>query len=261
MSAPGPKVSLPGGVEQGTDRALAVSVIVPCYNERESVIGTLQRVQESLATFGQTQVIVVDDGSTDGSGDLLDRSAEFFTILVRHERNVGKGAAIRTGLKHAQGEVVLIQDADSEYWPEDYPQLVEPILKGEADAVYGRRVTRDPRARRALAYSGSVRFFSWLVRLLSRLPVRDVATCYKAFRREILQEVDCLERGFSWDVEVTLKIARQRHVRFREVEIRYSPRTHAEGKKLRWWHGIRYLWTILRHGVPTWLQRTRSRAR
>jgi len=223
--------------------SLRLSVIVPVYNERNSVVPILEKV---LAVELPKEVIVVDDGSTDGSADLLGEFVQKHpqVTLLRHEHNRGKGAAIRTALSQATGDVVVIQDADLEYDPRDLPGLLEPIRRGEAEVVFGSRVRgRNPMSY--LRYYLGGRLVSLLASMLYGHWVTDEPTCYKMIRRDVLVSIELESEGFEFCPEVTAKLLRG-GARYMEVPIRYYPRSLAEGKKIRARDGLIAIWTLLK---------------
>jgi glycosyltransferase involved in cell wall biosynthesis len=226
---------------------LFLSVVIPVYNE----IATLEKVVGRVAAVPiRKEIILVDDGSTDGSRELLDRLAAAHPGVVRpfkHEHNKGKGAALKTGFGQARGDVVLIQDADLEYDPADYPKLLRPIREAGADVVYGSRFLVGDYARVHLFwhYMGN-RFLTFLSNVFTGLNLTDMETCYKVFRREVVQKIDIKSRRFTIEPELTAKIARQR-VRIFEVPISYAGRNYGEGKKITWKDGLAALWAIVRY--------------
>ena len=199
----------------------------------------------------ERQIVVVDDGSSDGTAELLTRlveSAEGAIELVHHEQNRGKGAALRTGFARADGDILLIQDADLEYHPRDYPALLAPILDGEADVVYGSRFHGG--AQRVLFfwhYLGN-RALTFLSNLLSDLNLSDMETCYKVMRREAIEGMDLRSNRFGIEPELTAKLAK-RKLRIFEVPISYYGRTYADGKKIGWRDGIAAAWAIVRYNL------------
>jgi glycosyltransferase involved in cell wall biosynthesis len=223
-----------------------LSVIVPCFNEAKTVETLLDRV---LASPWVAEVIVVDDGSTDGTRDLLVVRAEREPRLqvVLHPENRGKGAALRTGFATATADYVVVQDADLEYDPADYPLLLEPLLSGEADVVYGSRFASG-RPHRVLYFWHSVgnKALTLLSNMFTDLNLTDMETCYKAFRREVIQAIEIEEDRFGFEPEVTAKIARG-DLRVYEVGISYAGRSYAEGKKIGWRDGVRALYCIVRY--------------
>jgi glycosyltransferase involved in cell wall biosynthesis len=224
-----------------------LSVIVPCFDERATIGEILERV---LAVPLPKEIIVVDDGSSDGSHAIVEAMSrrEPAIRLLRHERNRGKGAAVRSGVQAATGEVVIVQDADLEYDPREYPRVLQPILDGDADVVYGSRFEGYP--RRVMLYSHTVanRFLTWLSNLTTNLNLTDMGTGYKAFRREVIQSLTLRSEGFGFEAEVTAKVAR-RGYRIYEVPISYHGREYWEGKKIRWTDGLRAIATIVKYGL------------
>lgn len=227
------------------DRPFLLSLIIPAYNEAATIGELLARV--SCAPYSK-QIIVVDDGSTDGTAAAIERWCAGSDVvgveLLSHSVNRGKGAAIRTGLTAARGGITVIQDADLEYDPNDYPKLVEPILRAEAEVVYGSRYLRKENLLPWTANRLCVHLLNAMVRILYFRRITDEATCYKCFRTNLLQSVDLQCERFEFCPEVTAKICRM-GVPFREVAIRYKPRTSQEGKKIGWRDGIDAIKTLL----------------
>jgi glycosyltransferase involved in cell wall biosynthesis len=230
-----------------------LSIVIPAFNERATVHALLRRVAEAPLPDGvEREMVVVDDGSSDGTRELLrelSSSADPMPFrLVEHGANRGKGAAIRTGFAAAGGDFVLIQDADLEYDPRDYPKLLQPILDDEADVVFGSRFLGGP--HRVLFYWHSVgnRFLTTLSNMLTDLNLSDMETCYKVFRREVLTGLELRSNRFGIEPELTAKVAR-RGARIFEVPISYRGRTYAEGKKIGWRDGFAAIWAILRYNL------------
>ena len=227
---------------------LLLSVIVPVYNESATIEKTLRRVD--AAPFDK-EIVVVDDGSTDGTRDILlnlDRDPGSITHLrvFFQQPNQGKGSAVCKGIGEANGEIILIQDADLEYDPADYPQLLQPILNGRADVVYGSRFLGGPhRALYFWHYAGN-RFLTLLSNMLTNLNLSDMETCYKAFRREIFEEITIKSNRFDFEPEITAKVAKKGY-RVYETPISYSGRSYEDGKKITWRDGLKAIWALFRY--------------
>jgi glycosyltransferase involved in cell wall biosynthesis len=224
-----------------------LSVIVPCYNERATVAELLRRVREVPI---DKEILVIDDQSTDGSRDIVARLAAQWPEIrqVIQPVNQGKGAAIRRGIEEARGDIVLIQDADLEYDPDDYPKLVQPILDGHADAVFGSRFEGYPRRVMLFWHRLGNTFLTFLSNATTNLDLTDMETCYKVFRREVIQSIKLQSNRFGIEPEITAKLAK-RGYRIFEVPIAYYGRDYWEGKKINWKDGFSALWTILRYGL------------
>ena len=226
-----------------------LSVVIPAYNEKTTIQKIIHAVEEvSLPDNVTREIIIVDDFSTDGTRDILSnyvRDGSFQVIF--HDRNRGKGAALRTGIARSTGSIVLIQDADLEYDPQEYPKLLAPILVGKADVVYGSRFAGGE-TRRVLYYWHSLgnKFLTMLSNMFTNINLTDMETCYKVFRGEILRKIRIEEDRFGFEPEVTSKVARM-GCRIYEVGISYSGRTYAEGKKINWKDGVRAIWCILKY--------------
>jgi glycosyltransferase involved in cell wall biosynthesis len=226
---------------------LRLSVCIPVYNEAGTIEHVVDRVREVPLT---TEIIAVDDGSADGSGDVLERlhAAGKLARCVRHPKNRGKGAAIRTAISHASGDVVVIQDADLEYDPNDLPVLLGPIAAGKADAVYGSRFQGGPhRVLYFWHYVGN-RFLTLLSNMFTNLNLTDMETCYKLVRTDLIKRLPLTANRFGFEVEITARLA-QVNARIWELPISYSGRTYAEGKKITWRDGAAALLHILRYNL------------
>ena len=227
--------------------APTLSVIVPCYNERATVAELLRRVR---AVPIDKEIIVVDDCSTDGSRDVVAALAAEWPELrhVLQPVNSGKGAALRRGIQEARGNIVVIQDADLEYDPEEYPKLIQPILDGDADVVFGSRFEGYPRRVMLYWHTLGNRFLTFLSNATTNLNLTDMETCYKVFRREVIQSIPLNSNRFGFEPEITAKVAR-RGYRIYEVPISYHGRDYWEGKKINWKDGVSAIWTILKYGL------------
>jgi len=222
---------------------MKLSIVIPVYNEAATIEEIISRV---AAVPIEKEIIVVDDASSDGTGRRLAEVAPRFDDLkvLRHERNRGKGAALRTGFQQVTGDTVIIQDADLEYDPREYPKLLEPILDGRADVVYGSRFLGGPhRVLLFWHYVGNI-FLTLLSNAVNNLSLTDMETCYKAFRAEVLRDMRLKSDRFGFEPEFTAKVAK-RKLRVYEVPISYSGRGYAEGKKITWRDGLKAVFTIL----------------
>lgn len=240
-----PAVSADAGAhlfaQNATMRKGRVSVLVPIYNEVDHVDELLGRIHASPV---DKEIIIIDDGSTDGTREkLVNLRPSSDVTVVFHQQNWGKGAAIRTGLNYARGEYVLIQDSDLEYDPQDYPVLLEPLKAKRANVVYG---VRQDRPGRGLRFFLGARLLTHLANLLYGCNIHDEATCYKVFRRSLLQQLNLECKRFEFCPEVTAKLSRLGQ-EIAEVPIRYNPRTADEGKKIRHSDGWMAIWTLLRY--------------
>jgi glycosyltransferase involved in cell wall biosynthesis len=223
-----------------------LSVVIPCYNELATVREVVKRVLESPWV---REVIIVDDGSTDGTSDVLDTLADERVRVFHQPRNQGKGAALSRGFREVTSEFVIIQDADLEYDPRDYEQMLAPLVDGRADVVFGSRFISDrPHAVLYFWHSIGNRFLTLVSNVFTNLNLTDMETCYKAFRREVLDGMTIEEPRFGVEPEITAKVARGGW-RLYEVGISYAGRTYAEGKKIGWRDGVRALWAIVRYTV------------
>ena len=225
---------------------MKVSIVIPCFNEANTIEYLVQAVLSAPLT--NREIIIVDDYSTDSTREILRTKIDgLVDKIIYHESNQGKGAALRTGFSNVTGDVVIIQDADLEYNPQEYPELLKPILDGKADVVYGSRF-QGGQAHRVIYfwhYKGN-QFLTLLSNMFTNLNLTDMETCYKVFRIDILKKITIQENRFGFEPEITAKIA-QLGCRIYEVGISYSGRTYDEGKKISWKDGLRAIWCILKY--------------
>jgi glycosyltransferase involved in cell wall biosynthesis len=225
-----------------------ISIVIPCFNEAETLEALVDAVLASPVP--DKEIVVVDDASTDGTDKVIRSAIEpRVAKVIRHEINRGKGAALRTGFAAATGDIVLVQDADLEYDPRDYERLLQPILEHRADVVYGSRFSGGE-SHRVLYFWHWVtnKMLTLLSNMLTDLNLTDMETCYKAFRREILEQIRIEEDRFGFEPEITAKVAKL-GCRIYEVGISYAGRTYAEGKKIGWRDGVRAVWCIFKYNL------------
>ncbi len=220
---------------------MKLSVIIPVYNEEKTLPQLIDKVK--AVGLGK-EIIIINDGSTDGTKELLDTIKDWNIIIVHHSQNLGKGAAIRTALPYISGDIVIIQDADLEYDPNDYHKLIAPILDGQAEVVYGSRILGKAK-KSYLRYYWGGRFLTFLTNMLYGTKLTDEPTGYKVFRSDVLKNIKLTCNGFDFCVEITAKLAK-RGYKMQEIPISYIPRTFQQGKKLTWKGGVESVWTLLR---------------
>ena len=227
---------------------MKLSIVIPCYNERETILEIVKAVR--AAPVAQKEIIIVDDFSTDGTRDILKSEiAPLVDQIVYHDFNQGKGAALRTGFQSAKGDIVVVQDADLEYDPQEYPTLMDPIVKNRADVVFGSRFMGG-QPHRVVYFWHMIgnKFLTLLSNMCTNLNLTDMETCYKMFRREVIQAIKIEENRFGFEPEITAKVARGGY-RIYEVGISYYGRTYAEGKKIGWRDGVRAIFAIIKYNL------------
>jgi glycosyltransferase involved in cell wall biosynthesis len=226
-----------------------LSILIPVYNEAKTIIEILQRVVEAPCEGLIKELIIVDDASADGTREILQKlnADEYHAKIYFHEKNQGKGAALRTAQGHATGDIVLIQDADLEYSPNEYPQLIKPILDGNADVVYGSRLSggKITRAFHFTHYLGN-KFLSLLTNVLYDSTLTDMETCYKVFRADIFKKIKIKSSRFEFEPEITAKVLKQ-GIRLYELPISYFGRDYSEGKKITWKDGFAAIWALVKY--------------
>ncbi len=227
---------------------MKLSIVIPCYNEVETIAEIVRRVK--AAPVKSKEIIIVDDCSTDGTRELIRNDIEpTVDKVIYHDINQGKGAALRSGFQAATGDIVVVQDADLEYNPKEYPQLMEPIVEGNADVVFGSRFMGG-NPHRVVYYWHMVGnlFLTLISNMLTNINLTDMETCYKMFKREVIQSITIEENRFGFEPEITAKVARGNN-RIYEVGISYYGRTYAEGKKIGWKDGVRAIYAILKYNI------------
>lgn len=226
---------------------MKLSIIIPVYNEEKFIQDIIEKVKNSNTGKIKKEIIIVDDCSSDNTRKILKKKInKKVDKIIYHEHNQGKGAALRTGIKEATGDVVIIQDADFEYDPNDYLKVVTPIFENKAEVVYGSRFLN----KKFKGYKKNIianKFLTFLSNLFSHQKITDMETCYKAFKREVIQSITIEENRFGFEPEITAKIANKK-IKIHEVEITYNPRSHEDGKKINYKDGLRAIYCIIKYG-------------
>jgi len=229
---------------------MLLSIVIPCYNEKKTICALIDRVKLSVLPKNvEREIVIVDDCSKDGTTDILNSLNDPIIRVFRHEKNSGKGAALRTGFLQAKGDIVIIQDADLEYNPDEYGKLLDPIIDGRADVVFGSRFCTSDE-RRVLYYFHYMgnRFLTIMSNVFTNINLTDMETCYKVFTKEIIQKISIRENRFGFEPEITAKVAKLK-CRIYEVGISYSGRTYEDGKKIGLKDAFRAFWCIVKYNV------------
>lgn len=246
------QLKLPSPRQNERRLTIKLSIVIPVFNEVNTLDALVNKVATADSSGLEKELVLVDDGSSDGTLEVLKRLAEEHPewVIRYHDVNQGKGAALRTGFASATGDIVLIQDADLEYDPREYPTLLAPILEGHADVVYGSRFLGGG-AHRVVFYWHSVgnKFLTWLSNMTTDLNLSDMEVCYKVFKREVLASITVEENRFGFEPEITAKVAKAKRWVIYEVPISYYGRGYEEGKKIGWKDGVRAIYCILKYGV------------
>ena len=228
-----------------------VSIVIPVYNEEKTIEAIVQKVCSADVLGLEKEILAVNDASVDSTKSVLDSLARKYPVRVFHQSfNMGKGAALRRGFAAATGDIIIVQDADLEYSPDEYKVLLQPIIDGDADVVYGSRFIghRPHRVLYFWHYLGN-KFLTTLSNMFTNLNLTDMETCYKVFKKEVLHAIKLEENRFGFEPEVTAKIAKLKDIRIYEVGISYRGRSYAEGKKINWKDGLRAVWCIVKYGM------------
>ncbi|OGY47276.1 MAG: glycosyl transferase [Candidatus Buchananbacteria bacterium RIFCSPHIGHO2_02_FULL_38_8] len=221
-----------------------ISIVVPVYNEKNYIRQVLDRLEKVSFSSLDKEIIIVDDGSTDGTKEILESFEDSFKVIY-HNKNCGKGAALKTGFKNSSGEIIVIQDADLEYNPSEIKDLIQSIVKGEVSVVYGSRMNGNNPIGHRRYYLGNL-LISWVTNLLYGSKLSDVETCYKVFDRKVLDKINLEQNDFGFEAEFTAKVLKN-HFSIREIPISYSPRNFTEGKKINWYDGLKAIFLLIKY--------------
>lgn len=227
-------------------RLSTLSIIVPVYNEEKTLKEIIEKVQKVKLRNIKKEIIIINSGSTDESQKIIDVLKRKYRNIIsfRHKKKEGKGAAVKTGLKHCSGDVIIIQDADLEYKPEDYHKLISPIINERAEVVYGSRTLKKNKHSSFAYYAGGL-LVTFVTNLLYGTRITDEPTGYKVFRKEVIENINIKSNGFEWEPEITAKIAKK-GIKIHEVPISYYPRTCKDGKKINYFDGLKAIWTLIK---------------
>ncbi len=227
---------------------MKLSIIIPVYNEKQTISKIVEIIKKIDIGNIKKEIIIVEDFSNDGTREILKEigKANKNIKIVYHKENLGKGSAIRTGIKEVTGDIVLIQDADLEYKPEDYKKLIYPIINNETKVVYGSRFLKKRKKRGKICYFIANKFLTFVTRFLYRIKITDMETCYKVFRSDVIKNIELKSKRFDFEAEITAKIAKKKY-KIKEVPISYYARTKVEGKKIGWKDGIETLWALIKY--------------
>ena len=228
---------------------MILSIIIPVYNEEKTILKVLEKIKKNSSTNFEYEIIVIDDGSSDRTRELLEKNNNLYSKLLTNEVNQGKGYAVKKGILSSSGTHIIFQDADLEYNPQEYPVLIQPILDGKADVVFGSRF-QGGQAHRVLYFWHFLgnKALTLLSNMFTNLNLTDMETCYKVFRNEVLQQIEIKENRFGVEPELTAKVSKL-GCRIYEVGISYSGRTYSEGKKINWKDGVQAIWCILKYNL------------
>ena len=228
---------------------MKLSIIIPCYNEISTINEIIEAVKNS--PIDNKEIIIVDDASIDGTRELLkDKIESEVTKIIYHKQNQGKGASIRDGVKEATGDIIIIQDADLEYDPNEYPDLIKPILDGKADVVYGSRFQgKEPHRVLYFWHKIGNTFLTIISNMFTNLNLTDMETCYKVFKSDVIKNIKIEEDRFGFEPEITAKISKIKGIRIYEVGISYHGRRYEEGKKIGWKDGLRAIYSIIKYNI------------
>lgn len=223
-----------------------ISILIPCYNEEKNIIEILTKVNQVKINNIKKEIIVIDDCSKDKSLKILKKNKKLYSILITHKKNLGKGAAIKSALKKATGDYIIIQDADLEYDPNEYKKLLDYLIKNNCDVVYGTRFQNKKYNQGYLVNRLANYFLTFLFNLKTKSKLTDINTCYKLFKKDVLKDLELVENRFGLDPEITLKLTKK-NIKIEEIPITYKPRSKKEGKKINVKDGLRSIYCILKY--------------